>query len=72
MYKRQVYIIEGEATVEIDGIVEEVKTGDFMFFPPKVFHYIKVKSERIKLLVIYSPPFTEAPVMHREAAHAGR
>jgi hypothetical protein len=37
-----------------------------MYFPPKVFHDIKVKSERIKMLVIYSPPFEEAPVMRRE------
>jgi len=68
--EQAVYIIEGEATVEIDGIVEEVKTGDLMYFPPKVFHDIKVKSERIKLLVIYSPPFLEAPVMRREAVSA--
>jgi quercetin dioxygenase-like cupin family protein len=68
--EQAVYIIEGEATVEIDGIVEEVKTGDLMFFPAKVFHDIKVKSERIKLLVIYSPPFMEAPVMRRETVQA--
>ncbi len=66
--EQAVYIIEGEATVEIDGIVEQVKTGDLMYFPPKVFHDIKVKSERIKLLVIYSPPFEEAPVMRKEPA----
>jgi quercetin dioxygenase-like cupin family protein len=69
--EQAVYIIEGEATVEIDGIVSEVKTGDLMYFPPKVFHDIKVKSERIKLLVIYSPPFEEAPVMRRDAAAVG-
>jgi quercetin dioxygenase-like cupin family protein len=66
--EQAVYIIEGEATVEIDGIVNEVKTGDLMYFPPKVFHDIKVKSERIKMLVIYAPPFEEAPVMRRESA----
>jgi quercetin dioxygenase-like cupin family protein len=66
--EQAVYIIEGEATVTIDGIVEEVKTGDLLFFPPHVFHDIKVKSERIKLLVIYSPPFLEAPVMHLATA----
>ena len=56
--------------MEIDGIVEEVKTGDLIYFPPKVFHDIKVKSERIRLLVIYSPPFMEAPVIHRESLEA--
>jgi quercetin dioxygenase-like cupin family protein len=63
--EQAVYIIEGEATVEIDGIVSEVKTGDLLYYPPYVFHDIKVKSERIKMLVIYSPPFLEAPVLHR-------
>jgi hypothetical protein len=46
---------------------EQVKTGDLMYFPPKMFHDIKVKSERIKLLVIHAP-FMEAPVMRRETA----
>jgi quercetin dioxygenase-like cupin family protein len=64
--EQAVYIIEGEATVEIDGIVTEVTTGDLLYYPPHVFHDIKVKSDRIKMLVIYSPPFEEAPVLHRQ------
>ena len=32
-----------------------------MFFPARVFHSIKVLTERIKLLVIYSPPYDEDP-----------
>jgi hypothetical protein len=32
-----------------------------MFFPAKVFHDIRVLTERIKLLVIYSPPYGEDP-----------
>jgi quercetin dioxygenase-like cupin family protein len=55
------YVIEGEATVEVDGEVHSVKTGDLLFFPAKVFHDIQVISERIKLLVIYAPPYGEAP-----------
>jgi quercetin dioxygenase-like cupin family protein len=55
------YIIEGEATVEVDGVMQAVKTGDLLFFPAKVFHDIRVISERIKLLVIYAPPYGEAP-----------
>ena len=37
-----------------------------MFFPAKVFHDIRVLTERIKMLVIYSPPYGEDPakVMH--------
>ena len=38
-----------------------VKPGDMMFFPAQVFHSIKVLTERIKLLVIYSPPYGEDP-----------
>jgi hypothetical protein len=41
-----------------------------MFFPANVFHDIKVLSERIKLLVIYSPPYGEDPakVIHHKPA----
>jgi quercetin dioxygenase-like cupin family protein len=64
--EQAVYILEGEAIAGIDGVDHHVKAGDMMFFPAKVFHSIKVLSERIKLLVIYSPPFGEDPakVMH--------
>jgi len=32
-----------------------------MFFPKGVFHSIQVLSEKIKMLVIYSPPYDEDP-----------
>jgi len=67
--EQAVYILEGEAIAGIDGVDHHVGPGDMMFFPPKVFHSIKVISERIKLLVIYSPPYGEDPtkVMHSQA-----
>ncbi len=59
--EQAVYILEGEAMAGIDGVQHHVKAGDLMFFPAKVFHDIKVLTERIKLLVIYSPPYGEDP-----------
>jgi quercetin dioxygenase-like cupin family protein len=69
--EQAVYILEGEAIAGIDGVDHHVKAGDMMFFPAKVFHSIKVLTERIKLLVIYSPPYGEDPakVIHAETAH---
>jgi quercetin dioxygenase-like cupin family protein len=66
--EQAVYVIEGEATAEIDGVVHHVSTGDLMFFPAEVFHDIQVITERIKLLVIYAPPYGEAAgkVLRRE------
>jgi quercetin dioxygenase-like cupin family protein len=65
--EQAVYILEGEAIAGIDGVDHHVKAGDMMFFPAKVFHSIKAVTERIKLLVIYSPPFGEDPakVIHK-------
>ncbi len=65
--EQAVYILEGEAIAGIDGVDHHVKAGDLMFFPAKVFHSIKAVTERIKLLVIYSPPFEEDPakVIHK-------
>ncbi len=59
--EQAVYILEGEAIAGIDGVDHHVKQGDMMFFPARVMHSIKVLSERIKLLVIYSPPYSEDP-----------
>ena len=59
--EQAVYVLEGEAIAGIDGDDHYVRAGDMMFFPARVFHSIKVLTERIKLLVIYSPPYGEDP-----------
>jgi quercetin dioxygenase-like cupin family protein len=59
--EQAVYILEGEAIAGVDGVDHHVRPGDMMFFPAKVFHSIRVLTERIKLLVIYSPPYGENP-----------
>ncbi len=68
------YVIDGEATVEVDGVKHHVAKGDLLFFPSRVFHDIQVISERIKLLVIYAPPYGENPekVVKRESSNAGQ
>lgn len=59
--EQAVYVLEGEAMAGIDGVDHHVRPGDMMFFPARVFHSIKVLTERIKILVIYSPPYDEDP-----------
>lgn len=59
--EQAVYVLEGEAMAGIDGVDYHVKAGDMMFFPARIYHSIKVLTERIKLLVIYSPPYGEDP-----------
>jgi quercetin dioxygenase-like cupin family protein len=55
------YVIEGEGTLIVDGVEHKIAAGDLLFFPAEVFHEVKVVSERLKLLVIYSPPYGEDP-----------
>ena len=59
--EQAVYVLEGEALAGIDGVDHHVRAGDMMFFPAKVYHSIRVLTERIKLLVIYSPPYGVDP-----------
>ena len=59
--EQAVYVLEGEAIAGIDGVDHHVRAGDMMYFPARVFHSIKVLTERIKILVIYSPPYGEDP-----------
>jgi quercetin dioxygenase-like cupin family protein len=68
------YVIDGEATVEVDGVTHHVSKGDLLFFPSRVFHDIQVISERIKLLVIYAPPYGEDldKVIKRESPKPGQ
>ncbi len=55
------YFLEGEAEVVVDGETYQVRAGDLCFFPAEVFHSVRVTSERMKVLIIYSPPFAESP-----------
>ena len=55
------YFLEGEAEVIVDGVAYQARAGDLCFFPADVFHSIRVTSERMKVLIIYSPPFAESP-----------
>ena len=49
------------ARIRIDGVEHHVGPGDLLFFPPPVFHAVTALSERIKVLVICSPPYGENP-----------
>jgi quercetin dioxygenase-like cupin family protein len=55
------YFLEGEAEVVVDGETYRVRAGDLCFFPADVFHSVRVTSERMKVLIIYSPPYGESP-----------
>jgi quercetin dioxygenase-like cupin family protein len=59
--EQAVYVLEGTATAGIDGVDHEVHAGDMMFFPEGVFHSLKVTSAKVRLLVIYAPPYGEDP-----------
>jgi mannose-6-phosphate isomerase-like protein (cupin superfamily) len=55
------YLLEGSAHVEIGEESFEMKAGEACFFPAGVMHVFTVTSERVRLLVIYSPPYLEKP-----------
>jgi quercetin dioxygenase-like cupin family protein len=59
--EQAVYVLEGTAIAGIDGVDHEIQAGDVMFFPEGVYHSLKVTSERVKLLVMYAPPYGEDP-----------
>ena len=53
------YILEGNGYVEIGEECFEIKKGDAIFVPPKVFHKLINKSNvPLKVLVIDSPPYS--------------
>ncbi|NDZ18752.1 cupin domain-containing protein [Variovorax sp. WS11] len=49
------YILEGRASAEVGGQVQELGPGDMCYFPPDVDHSMtRIGSEPLKVLVIYS------------------
>ena len=56
------YLIEGRALAEVDGQTRELGPGDCCFFPAGMRHTFTVTSDTpARVLVIYSPPYGEAP-----------
>jgi quercetin dioxygenase-like cupin family protein len=55
------YLLEGEAHVEVGGEKFEMKPGEACFFPAEAMHLFVATSERVKVMVIYAPPYGENP-----------
>lgn len=55
------YLLEGSARAEVGGEAFDMLPGDACFFPPDAMHVFTVTSdEPARVLVIYSPPYSEA------------
>jgi quercetin dioxygenase-like cupin family protein len=56
------YLLAGTARTEVAGESFDMVPGDMCFFPADQMHVFTVTSEEpVKLLVIYSPPYSESP-----------
>ena len=55
------YLLEGEAHVEVGGEKFEMKPGEACFFPAETMHLFIATSPRVKVVVIYAPPYGENP-----------
>lgn len=55
------YLLEGSARAEVGGQAFDMQPGDACFFPPDAMHVFTVTSdEPARVLVIYSPPYSES------------
>ncbi len=54
------FVLQGRAEVEIEGKTEVVGPDDFIYLPPGASHRVTpLEGERLKLLIIYSPPLVQ-------------
>jgi mannose-6-phosphate isomerase-like protein (cupin superfamily) len=60
------YLLEGEAHVEVAGEKFEMKAGEACFFPADQPHIFIATSERVRVMVIYAPPYLENPANVRK------
>jgi mannose-6-phosphate isomerase-like protein (cupin superfamily) len=55
------YMLEGRASVEVDGQRFEIGPGECCFFPANMPHsFTRVSEETLRVLVVYSPPYVES------------
>jgi quercetin dioxygenase-like cupin family protein len=55
------YLLEGTAHVEVGGESFEMKAGEACFFPADQTHVFQATSAKVKVMVIYAPPYGENP-----------
>ena len=55
------YLLEGTAEVEVGGESFAMRAGDTCFFPADVPHRFQATSDKVRVMVIYSPPYLENP-----------
>ena len=55
------YLLEGTAHVEVADEQFEMKAGEACFFPADQMHVFQATSDKVKVMVIYAPPYGENP-----------
>ena len=55
------HLLEGAADVEVGGEKYQMKVGDTVFFPADVPHRFQATSAKVRVMVIYTPPYLEKP-----------
>jgi len=55
------YLLEGTADVEVGGEKLKMQAGDLCFFPADVPHRFQATSAKVRVMVIYTPPYLEKP-----------
>ena len=55
------YLLEGTADVEVGGEKLKMQPGDLCFFPADVPHRFQATSAKVRVMVIYTPPYLEKP-----------
>ncbi len=55
------YLLEGTAEVEVGGERFTMQPGEACFFPAEAKHAFTATSDRVKVMVIYAPPYGEDP-----------
>ena len=55
------YLLEGTAAVEVAGEKFTMRAGDTCFFPADAPHRFQATSDKVRVMVIYTPPYLEKP-----------
>ena len=55
------YLLEGEAHVEVGDEKFDMKPGEACFFPAATQHLFVATTAKVKVMVIYAPPYGEDP-----------
>jgi len=58
------FVIQGSGTLELDGVLHELRAGTIIYIPPGTNHHVIAGPDGLRVLALMTPPVNEKRDLH--------